>query len=109
MELEVCSVADVISMRIQPDEGIAIRFTAKVPGAGTQHAGQNGVFLRSAFGEAGPDAYERLLLDVIRATLPSSLAVTKSRRSGPSSSQFSTSGRSPDPGAISLPGWVLGP
>ena len=54
-------------MRIQPDEGIAIRFNAKVPGAGTQIRPVRMEFsYGSAFGEAGPDAYERLLLDVIR-------------------------------------------
>ncbi len=58
---------DVISIRIQPDEGIAVRFNAKVPGAGTQIRPVRMEFsYGSAFGEAGPDAYERLLLDVIR-------------------------------------------
>jgi glucose-6-phosphate 1-dehydrogenase len=58
---------DVISMRIQPDEGIAIRFNAKVPGAGTNVRPVRMDFsYGTAFGEAGPDAYERLLLDVIR-------------------------------------------
>ena len=64
---EVEPSPDVISMRIQPDEGIAIRFNAKVPGAGTQIRPVRMEFsYGSAFGEAGPDAYERLLLDVIR-------------------------------------------
>jgi glucose-6-phosphate 1-dehydrogenase len=64
---EVEPSPDVISMRIQPDEGIAIRFTAKVPGAGTQLRPVRMEFsYGSAFGEAGPDAYERLLLDVLR-------------------------------------------
>jgi glucose-6-phosphate 1-dehydrogenase len=64
---EVKPSPDVISMRIQPDEGIAIRFNAKVPGAGTQIRPVRMEFsYGSAFGEAGPDAYERLLLDVIR-------------------------------------------
>jgi glucose-6-phosphate 1-dehydrogenase len=64
---EVQPSPDVISMRIQPDEGIAIRFNAKVPGAGTQIRPVRMEFsYGSAFGEAGPDAYERLLLDVIR-------------------------------------------
>jgi glucose-6-phosphate 1-dehydrogenase len=64
---EVEPSPDVISMRIQPDEGIAVRFNAKVPGAGTQIRPVRMEFsYGSAFGEAGPDAYERLLLDVIR-------------------------------------------
>ena len=64
---EVEPSPDVISMRIQPDEGIAVRFNAKVPGAGTQIRPVRMEFsYGSAFGEAGPDAYERLLLDVLR-------------------------------------------
>lgn len=57
---------NVISLRIQPDEGIAIRFAAKVPGARTQLRTVRMDFLYgAAFGEAGPDAYERLLLDAM--------------------------------------------
>jgi glucose-6-phosphate 1-dehydrogenase len=56
----------VISLRIQPDEGIAIRFAAKVPGAGTQLRTVRMDFLYgSSFGQAGVDAYERLLLDAM--------------------------------------------
>ena len=54
---EVEPSPDVISMRIQPDEGIAVRFNAKVPGAGTQIRPVRMEFsYGSAFGEAGPDA-----------------------------------------------------
>jgi glucose-6-phosphate 1-dehydrogenase len=57
---------NVISLRIQPDEGIALRFAAKVPGARTQLRTVRMDFLYgAAFGEAGPDAYERLLLDAM--------------------------------------------
>ncbi len=57
---------NVISLRIQPDEGIAIRFAAKVPGARTQLRTVRMDFLYGeSFGEAGPDAYERLLLDAM--------------------------------------------
>ena len=57
---------NVITMRIQPDEGIALRFAAKVPGANTQLRPVRMDFLYGAsFGEAGPDAYERLLLDAM--------------------------------------------
>jgi glucose-6-phosphate 1-dehydrogenase len=57
---------NVISLRIQPDEGIAIRFAAKVPGAGTQLRTVRMDFLYgSSFGQAGVDAYERLLLDAM--------------------------------------------
>ncbi len=57
---------NVITMRIQPDEGIALKFAAKVPGATTQLRPVRMDFLYGAsFGEAGPDAYERLLLDAM--------------------------------------------
>ena len=57
---------NVITIRIQPDEGIALRFAAKVPGAATQLRTVRMDFLYGAsFGESGPDAYERLLLDAM--------------------------------------------
>lgn len=57
---------NVITMRIQPDEGIALKFAAKVPGPSTQLRPVRMDFLYgSSFGEAGPDAYERLLLDAM--------------------------------------------
>ena len=57
---------NVITMRIQPDEGIALKFAAKVPGAATQLRPVRMDFLYgTSFGEAGPDAYERLLLDAM--------------------------------------------
>ncbi len=57
---------NVISIRIQPDEGIALKFAAKVPGPTTQLRPVRMDFLYgTSFGEAGPDAYERLLLDAM--------------------------------------------
>jgi glucose-6-phosphate 1-dehydrogenase len=57
---------NVITMRIQPDEGISLKFAAKVPGPTTQLRPVRMDFLYGAsFGEAGPDAYERLLLDAM--------------------------------------------
>jgi glucose-6-phosphate 1-dehydrogenase len=57
---------NVITMRIQPDEGIALKFAAKVPGPTTQLRPVRMDFLYGAsFGEAGPDAYNRLLLDAM--------------------------------------------
>jgi glucose-6-phosphate 1-dehydrogenase len=57
---------NVLTMRIQPDEGIALRFAAKVPGPTTRLRNVRMDFLYGAsFGEAGPDAYERLLLDAM--------------------------------------------
>lgn len=57
---------NVLTIRIQPDEGIAIRFAAKVPGATTRlRTVRMDFFYGASFGEAGPDAYERLLLDAM--------------------------------------------
>lgn len=57
---------NVITMRIQPDEGIALKFAAKVPGPSMQLRPVRMDFLYGqSFGEAGPDAYERLLLDAM--------------------------------------------
>ena len=57
---------NVLTIRIQPDEGISLRFAAKVPGATTQlRTVRMDFFYGSSFGEAVPDAYERLLLDAM--------------------------------------------
>jgi glucose-6-phosphate 1-dehydrogenase len=63
---EVDLTPNVITMRIQPDEGIALKFAAKVPGPSMQLRPVRMDFLYGqSFGEAGPDAYERLLLDAM--------------------------------------------
>jgi glucose-6-phosphate 1-dehydrogenase len=55
---------NVLSLRIQPNEGISLRFIAKVPGAEMRLRAVNMDFLYgSAFGQEPPEAYERLLLD----------------------------------------------
>jgi glucose-6-phosphate 1-dehydrogenase len=57
---------NVLILRIQPDEGIAIRFAAKVPGEAMQLREVTFDFrYGAAFGEQAPEAYERLLLDCI--------------------------------------------
>jgi glucose-6-phosphate 1-dehydrogenase len=57
---------NVLTMRIQPDEGITLRFAAKVPGAATKLRTVRMDFAYgAAFGGAGADAYERLLLDAM--------------------------------------------
>jgi glucose-6-phosphate 1-dehydrogenase len=53
-----------ITLRIQPEEGISLRFGAKVPTAGVVIRSVNMDFLyTSSFLIDAPDAYERLLLD----------------------------------------------
>ncbi len=55
---------NVLTMHIQPDEGISLRFSAKAPGASMQIRPVHMDFLYgSSFAIASPDAYERLLLD----------------------------------------------
>jgi len=58
--------ANVISMRIQPDEGIALRFAAKVPGPNMSMSSVNMNFsYAEAFGASSANGYERLLLDAM--------------------------------------------
>ncbi len=54
-------------MRIQPDEGISLRFATKVPGTGIA-VREVAMDFRygAAFGTSGPEAYERLILDAMR-------------------------------------------
>ena len=56
---------NALVIRVQPDEGVTIRFGSKVPGAGTQVRDVTMDFgYGHAFTEASPEAYERLILDV---------------------------------------------
>ena len=59
---------NVISLNVQPDEGIHLQFQAKVPGAAQEMRRVDLAFhYRSSFGiETLPDAYERLLLDALQ-------------------------------------------
>ncbi|HEU0026282.1 MAG TPA: glucose-6-phosphate dehydrogenase [Ktedonobacterales bacterium] len=57
---------NVLSMRIQPNEGISLQVTAKVPGQEMRLRTVNLDFLYgSSFGVEPPEAYERLLLDAM--------------------------------------------
>jgi len=57
---------DVLAIRIQPDEGIGLRFVAKVPGpAMTLRPVTMDFRYGSVFGGSGPEAYERLILDAM--------------------------------------------
>ncbi len=58
--------SNLISMRIQPDEGITLRFGAKVPGPGMNISPVNMDFsYAEAFGKSSANGYERLLLDAM--------------------------------------------
>ena len=58
--------ANVLTLNIQPNEGISLRFDSKVPGP-TAHIRPVTMDFRygTSFGEVPPDAYERLLLDAM--------------------------------------------
>ncbi|HMO55811.1 MAG TPA: glucose-6-phosphate dehydrogenase [Roseiflexaceae bacterium] len=57
---------NVLAIRIQPDEGITLRFNSKVPGQTTQIRPVTMDFRYNAsFGVESPEAYERLLLDAM--------------------------------------------
>jgi glucose-6-phosphate 1-dehydrogenase len=58
---------NVISLRIQPDDGISIAFDVKRPGNQMRALTVNANFsYETAFGSKGPPAYETLLLDSMR-------------------------------------------
>ncbi len=57
---------NIISMRIQPDEGITLRFGAKLPGPDMSISPVNMNFsYAEAFGASSANGYERLLLDAM--------------------------------------------
>ena len=59
-------VPNLLVLRIQPDEGISLRFGAKVPGTRSDVRPVNMDFrYGTSFGVEAPEAYERLLLDAM--------------------------------------------
>ncbi len=57
---------NALVIRVQPDEGITTRFGSKVPGSGMEVRDVNMDFsYGEAFTESSPEAYERLILDVL--------------------------------------------
>ena len=54
---------NVLTLRIQPDEGISLKFGAKVPGTEMQIRSVNMDFFYGSSFREQPEAYERLLLD----------------------------------------------
>ena len=62
---------NALVIRVQPDEGITIRFGSKVPGVGMQVRDVTMDFgYGHGFTEASPEAYERLILDVLLGDPP---------------------------------------
>jgi len=57
---------NILSLRIQPDEGFAMLINSKVPGPRVQiYPVKMDFHYSSTFGTTSPEAYERLLLDVM--------------------------------------------
>ncbi|MEI2775812.1 MAG: glucose-6-phosphate dehydrogenase [Tetrasphaera sp.] len=62
---------NAIVIRVQPDEGVTMRFGAKVPGAQMEVRDVTMDFgYGRAFTESSPEAYERLILDVLLGDPP---------------------------------------
>ncbi|HEX7717591.1 MAG TPA: glucose-6-phosphate dehydrogenase [Marmoricola sp.] len=62
---------NTLVIRVQPDEGMTIRFGAKVPGTQMEIRDVNMDFAYGgSFTEASPEAYERLILDVLLGDPP---------------------------------------
>jgi glucose-6-phosphate 1-dehydrogenase len=58
-------------MRIQPDEGVTLRFGAKVPATQMEIRDVTMDFgYGTSFAESSPEAYERLILDVLLGEPP---------------------------------------
>ncbi|MDX3314392.1 glucose-6-phosphate dehydrogenase [Streptomyces sp. NPDC054884] len=58
--------ANAIVIRVQPDEGITVRFGSKVPGTSMEIRDVTMDFAYGeSFTESSPEAYERLILDVL--------------------------------------------
>ncbi|GAC1403245.1 MAG: glucose-6-phosphate dehydrogenase [Ktedonobacteraceae bacterium] len=57
-------VPNRLTLRIQPDDGISLKFAAKIPGAAQHLASVDMNFsYKTAFGIQSPEAYERLIAD----------------------------------------------
>ncbi len=57
---------NALVIRVQPDEGVTLRFGSKVPGSAMEVRDVNMDFdYGESFTETSPEAYERLLLDVL--------------------------------------------
>lgn len=62
---------NALVIRVQPDEGVTMRFASKVPGPEMQVRNVTMDFgYGHAFTETSPEAYERLILDVLRGDAP---------------------------------------
>ena len=85
---------NVITLRIQPDDGISIAFDVKRPGNQMRALTVDANFsYETAFGSKGPPAYETLLLDSMRGDATLFTRATKWKPSGESSRPLKKPGR----------------
>jgi len=102
--------ANRLVVRLQPDEGVKLFLMAKDPGPGGMRLREAPLNLSFAetFKVRAPDAYERLLVDVVRGNPTLFMRRDESRPPGPGPSPFSAPGASaamrpdltpPEPGA----------
>ena len=62
---------NALVIRVQPDEGVTLRFGSKVPGSAMEVRDVNMDFgYGESFTESSPEAYERLILDVLLGDPP---------------------------------------
>ena len=88
---------NALVIRVQPDEGVTVRFGSKVPGSAMEVRDVNMDFAYGeSFTESSPEAYERLLLDVLLGDPPlfprneevdRGASSTRSRSTGPSTAR----------------------
>jgi glucose-6-phosphate 1-dehydrogenase len=63
---QVPQAPNVLTLRIQPEEGLSLRIVSRVPGTRAQtHPVEMNFKYGEVFGRPSPEAYERLLLDVM--------------------------------------------
>ena len=63
--------ANALVIRVQPDEGVTLKFGSKVPGTTMEVRDVTMDFAYgNAFTESSPEAYERLILDVLLGDPP---------------------------------------
>jgi hypothetical protein len=84
---------NALVIRVQPDEGMTMRFGSKVPGTAMEIRDVNMDFAYGgSFTEASAEAYERLILDVLLGVRPSSPVTRRSSSPGRSSTRSSSTG-----------------
>ncbi len=55
---------NILTFRIQPDEGISIQFIAKTPGEMGLNTTHMNFSYAQQFGTSGQDAYQKVLMDI---------------------------------------------